>query len=151
MNNEWSFRRLITITDFFTSFPSLILHAVNLLLWKKILCHTLWENVGESHNVGESLPAVRNAPFLAPKRSPLPNSNFYVITQYKLHLSLYSLLLYNFFNLRFYIHIWHANYDESIFNELYLQYENSIEWSKFSQPNFRPPDLSVLFRKLYFN
>ena len=34
-------RRLNTIKDCATSFPSLNLHAVNLLLWKKILSHSL--------------------------------------------------------------------------------------------------------------
>ena len=49
------------------------------------------------------------------------------------------LLLYNFFNFRLYVQIYHANFDYSMVTGSYLQYDKSTEWSKFLQAKFLTP------------
>ena len=69
---------------------------------------------------GESGPTSQNftsSPFIPPHQRfifPL-NNNFHVITQYKLHFYLQSLLLYHhfFFKFMLYVHIFHASFDFS--------------------------------------
>ena len=62
--NRWiTLHRLNTIKDFATSFPSLTLHAVNLLLWKKIysvlLFSKLLQYLDQLHSSGCSLCGIR--------------------------------------------------------------------------------------------
>ena len=87
----------------------------------------------------ESRPAPKKCSFFAPEKSPSPNSSFYVIAQYKLYLQLQSLLLYHFFNFRFYGQIYHGNFHQSTVTESYLQLDKSIERPKFLQAKFPTP------------
>ena len=112
-------------------------------LWRK-LCR--W---------GENPSRRKNACLPHQKKFSSPNSNFHVITQYKVHLQLQSLLLYHFFNFRFYVQIYQANSDYSMVTESYLQHDKSIGWSKFLQTKFPTPSplfyLSMLFGKPCLN
>ena len=47
------------------------------------------------------------------------------------------LLLYNFFNFRLHVQIYHANFDYSIVTESYLLHDKSNEWSKFLRKFFQ--------------
>ena len=112
---------------------------------------------GKNSVDGEKIPLSRrkNACLPHQKKSFSPNSNFHVITQYKVHLQLQSLLLYHFFNFRFYVQIYQANFDYSMVTESYLQHDKSIGWSKFLQTKFPTSSplfyLSMLFGKPCLN
>ena len=79
----------------------------------------------------------KNAHFPHQRNSPhQTNNNFHVTTQYKLHLLVQPSLLYDFFNFRLYVQIYHASFDQSMVTESYLQDDKRIEWSKFLQAKF---------------
>ena len=64
-----------------------------------------------------------------------------------------AMLLCQFLNFRPYVQIYHANFDQSMITQSYLQNDTNIEWSKFLQAKFPTPfsTFLMLFGKPCFN
>ena len=104
---------------------------------------------------GESHPAAKKCSFPTPEKFSSPNSNSHVITQCKLHLQLLlphlqSLLLYDFFNFRLYLQIYHANFDQPMVTESYCSMTKALNSQNSSKQNFQPhsPPFSAIWKTL---
>ena len=126
------------------------------------LLKLLWQSLSmevKSHPTIQNLLIYRTRKtFLLNVISPLSkvsflfksNSNFYVNILYKLlHLQLYSLLLYHYFNFKRFLHICHPNLDKSMFTKCCLWNKknfNSLFECYLENPAF--PNSAVLFKTL---
>ena len=146
----------IVISLSYTSSIFPILSKMFSLLSSCLLPHHVWTastlplNLQLGGNpVDRTRPAAKKkCSFPTSEKFPSPNSKFHVITQVSFIAAL--LLLHNFFNFRFYVQIYHANFDYSMFTESICNMAKALNGQNFSKQNFQPlsPSFNAIWKTL---